>query len=72
MRIIAAHDGGSGCTWYRLYVPLKAAAEHGGHEVTFYSANPTAAERLKRALAAYRASSPQAAMIGTFAVVRVR
>lgn len=38
MRILAAHDGGSGCTWYRVYVPLKAAAEYGGHDVTFYSA----------------------------------
>lgn len=24
MRILASHDGGSGCAWYRMYVPLKA------------------------------------------------
>jgi glycosyltransferase involved in cell wall biosynthesis len=28
VKILAAHDGGSGCTWYRVYVPLKAVNEH--------------------------------------------
>jgi glycosyltransferase involved in cell wall biosynthesis len=28
MRILASHDGGSGCAWYRMIVPLEAVAEH--------------------------------------------
>lgn len=39
MKILAAHDGGSGCTWYRMYLPLKAMAELSDEtEVTFVSA----------------------------------
>lgn len=39
MRILAAHDGGSGCTWYRMYVPLKALDRLSGESsVTFLSA----------------------------------
>lgn len=37
MKIFAAHDGGSGCAWYRITVPLEELARH-GHEVTFRSA----------------------------------
>jgi hypothetical protein len=36
MRIFAGHDGGSGCCWYRVTVPLAELARH-GHEVTFRS-----------------------------------
>lgn len=43
VKILAAHDGGSGCTWYRMYVPLQAAAKYGKNiDVTFYSASPNA------------------------------
>jgi glycosyltransferase involved in cell wall biosynthesis len=36
MRIIAAHDGGTGCAWYRMIVPLQAVAKHAeGVEVTW-------------------------------------
>lgn len=38
MRIFAAHDGGSGCCWYRITVPLTELARHEGYEVTFRSA----------------------------------
>ena len=39
MRILAAHDGGSGCAWYRMYVPLKAAEKYGTDiSVDWYSA----------------------------------
>lgn len=36
MRIFAGHDGGSGCMYYRMHVPLTELARH-GHEVTFRS-----------------------------------
>ncbi len=36
MRIFAGHDGGSGCCYYRIKVPLEELARH-GHEVTFRS-----------------------------------
>lgn len=38
MRIFAGHDGGSGCCWYRITVPLTELARHEGYEVTFRSA----------------------------------
>jgi len=37
MRIFAGHDGGSGCCWYRMTVPLTELARHEGYEVTFRS-----------------------------------
>jgi glycosyltransferase involved in cell wall biosynthesis len=36
VKIFAGHDGGSGCCWYRMTVPLEELARH-GHEVTFRS-----------------------------------
>jgi glycosyltransferase involved in cell wall biosynthesis len=36
LKIFAGHDGGSGCCWYRVAVPLAEMARH-GHEVTFRS-----------------------------------
>lgn len=27
MKVLASHDGGTGCAWYRMYVPLKAVDE---------------------------------------------
>jgi glycosyltransferase involved in cell wall biosynthesis len=38
MRIIGCHDGGSGCAWYRMKVPLAELARHDGYEVTLRSA----------------------------------
>ncbi len=38
MKIFAAHDGGSGCMWYRIKLPLDELAKH-GHEITFRSVN---------------------------------
>jgi len=37
MRIFAGHDGGSGCAWYRVFLPLRELERH-GHEVTWRSA----------------------------------
>lgn len=36
MKILAAHDGGSGCAYYRLILPLQELARH-GHEVDLRS-----------------------------------
>ena len=38
MKILALHDGGTGCCWYRIVVPLRELEKH-GHEVTLMSAN---------------------------------
>jgi len=38
VRIFAGHDGGSGCCWYRIELPLRQLEKH-GHEVTFRSAS---------------------------------
>src|SRR6266705_4547671 len=38
MKILALHDGGSGCCWYRVKSPLDQLAQH-GHEVTLLSVN---------------------------------
>lgn len=35
MRIFAGHDGGSGCSYYRIETPLRELARHDGFEVTF-------------------------------------
>jgi glycosyltransferase involved in cell wall biosynthesis len=35
VRIFAGHDGGSGCSWYRMELPLRELARHDGFEVTF-------------------------------------
>ena len=35
MRIFAGHDGGSGCSFYRITTPLAELARHDGFEVTF-------------------------------------
>jgi glycosyltransferase involved in cell wall biosynthesis len=46
MRIVAAHDGGTGCAWYRMYVPLQAVEKYAeGVEVLWRrAANSTAQE----------------------------
>jgi glycosyltransferase involved in cell wall biosynthesis len=38
LRIFAAHDGGSGCCWYRITMPLQELAKHDGFEVTLADA----------------------------------
>jgi hypothetical protein len=38
MKILALHDGGSGCAWYRIALPLRELAKH-GHEVRLLSVN---------------------------------
>lgn len=38
VRVFAGHDGGSGCAWYRLKVPLAELARHGDYQVTFADA----------------------------------
>ena len=38
MKILALHDGGSGCCWYRMKMPLDQLAAH-GHDVTYLSVN---------------------------------
>lgn len=38
LKIFAAHDGGSGCAWYRMTMPLQELARHPGFEVTFADA----------------------------------
>jgi glycosyltransferase involved in cell wall biosynthesis len=36
VKILASHDGGSGCAWYRMILPLEAVAEYApGVDVTF-------------------------------------
>src|SRR5689334_15416929 len=37
MKIFAAHDGGSGCAYYRMIMPLTELGKHDGFEVTFTS-----------------------------------
>lgn len=37
MRIFAGHDGGSGCMYYRVELPMRQLERH-GHEVTYMSA----------------------------------
>lgn len=46
MKIFAAHDGGSGCAYYRVISPLTELAKHDGFEVTF--ASGLQADRLGR------------------------
>lgn len=41
MRIFAAHDGGSGCAYYRMQVPLEELGKRDGFEVTFADAGDT-------------------------------
>jgi hypothetical protein len=38
MRIFAGHDGGSGCSWYRMSVPLGELGRRAGFDVTFADA----------------------------------
>lgn len=38
MKIFAGHDGGSGCAFYRMQLPLMAMRDLGGHEVTYTDA----------------------------------
>lgn len=38
MKIFAAHDGGTGCCYYRVALPLRELEKH-GHEVTMRSVN---------------------------------
>lgn len=37
MKIFAGHDGGSGCMFYRIELPMRQLEKH-GHEITFRSA----------------------------------
>lgn len=38
MRIFAGHDGGSGCAWYRVFLPMEQLQAH-GYDVTMASAD---------------------------------
>jgi len=38
VKILALHDGGSGCCWYRIAMPLRELGKH-GHEVQLISVN---------------------------------
>jgi Glycosyl transferases group 1 len=38
VKIFAGHDGGSGCAWYRMILPMQELQAH-GHDVTFASAD---------------------------------
>lgn len=38
MKIFAGHDGGSGCAYYRMFLPMQQLAEH-GYDVTMASAD---------------------------------
>lgn len=38
MRVFAGHDGGSGCSWYRMEMCLGELGKHDGFEVTFADA----------------------------------
>jgi hypothetical protein len=38
MKIFAGHDGGSGCAYYRMRLPLEELARRDGYEVTFADA----------------------------------
>lgn len=40
MKILVAHDGGSGCAFYRVLLPLKELAKHGDYDVTFRAVSP--------------------------------
>ena len=46
MRILAGHDGASGCAYYRMVLPLSELGKH-GHDVTLGTAG-TEAARSKR------------------------
>ena len=46
MRVLAGHDGGSGCAWYRVVLPLSELGKH-GHQVTIGTAG-TEAVRSRR------------------------
>ncbi len=35
MRILALHDGGSGCSWYRIFTPLEELAKQTGWSIRF-------------------------------------
>lgn len=35
MKVFAGHDGGSGCAYYRMFLPLRELDKHDGYEVTF-------------------------------------
>lgn len=41
MRLFAGHDGGSGCAWYRMELPLRALRDLGGWDVVFADAGDT-------------------------------
>jgi hypothetical protein len=45
MRVFAGHDGGSGCSWYRMTVPLSELAKHDDFEVTFADAGDSVSAR---------------------------
>jgi hypothetical protein len=38
LKILALHDGGTGCCWYRIALPLRELEKH-GHELTMMSVN---------------------------------
>jgi glycosyltransferase involved in cell wall biosynthesis len=45
VKILASHDGGSGCAWYRMIVPLTAVAKYADDvELTFRSGGMTSME----------------------------
>ncbi len=35
LKVFAGHDGGSGCAWYRMQMPLEELGKHDGFDVTF-------------------------------------
>ena len=41
MKLFAGHDGGSGCSFYRMELPLRALRDLGGWDVTFADAGDT-------------------------------
>lgn len=41
LRVLAVHDGGSGCAWYRMLLPYRALEDDPEVEVTFRSAGQT-------------------------------
>jgi glycosyltransferase involved in cell wall biosynthesis len=43
VKVLAGHDGGTGCAWYRMEVPLRELGRHNGHEVTVVAAGTEAA-----------------------------
>jgi glycosyltransferase involved in cell wall biosynthesis len=54
VKIFAAHDGGSGCAYYRMIMPLAELNRHDGFEVTFTSGLQT--DRLGRPTGGVHAS----------------